>query len=125
MLHKSVLLKESIDKLNIKEDGIYVDATLGYAGHASAILKRIPNGFLYGIDQDDYAIKCSNEKLREINNNYKIIKDNFINLKKDISYIKQLLIQTYADLNLEYVDTNSSDSLDKFNKKYHKRNMND
>lgn len=64
----------------------------------------------------------------KINDNDKRItelSDNFINLKKDISYIKQLLIQTYADLNLEYVDTNSSDSLDKFNKKYHKRNMND
>ena len=64
----------------------------------------------------------------KINDNDKRItelSDNFINLKKDISYIKQLLIRTYADLNLEYVDISSSDSLDKFNKKYHKRNMND
>ena len=64
----------------------------------------------------------------KINDNDKRItklSDNFIDLKKDISYIKQLLIQTYADLNLEYVDISSSDSLDKFNKKYHKRNMND
>ena len=64
----------------------------------------------------------------KINDNDKRItelSDSFINLKKDISYIKQLLIQTYADLNLEYVDISSSDSLDKFNKKYHKRNMND
>ena len=64
----------------------------------------------------------------KINDNDKRItelSDNFINLKKDIFYIKQLLIQTYADLNLEYVDISSSDSLDKFNKKYHKRNMND
>ena len=64
----------------------------------------------------------------KINDNDKRItelSDNFINLKKDISYIKQLLIQTYVDLNLEYVDISSSDSLDKFNKKYHKRNMND
>ena len=81
MLHKSVLLKESIDNLNIKADGIYVDATLGYAGHASEILKRIPNGYLYGIDQDDYAIKCSDEKLSSIGSNYKIIKDNFVNMK--------------------------------------------
>ena len=85
MLHKSVLLKESIENLNIKSDGIYVDATLGYAGHASEILKRIPNGFLYGIDQDDYAIKCSEEKLKNISNNYKIIKDNFVNMKKDLA----------------------------------------
>ena len=64
----------------------------------------------------------------KINDNDKRItelSDSFINLKKDISYIKQLLIQTYADLNLEYIDISSSDSLDKFNKKYHKRNMND
>lgn len=82
MLHKSVLLKESIDNLNIKNDGIYVDATLGYAGHASEILKRIPNGFLYGIDQDDYAISCSNDKLSKIGSNYKIIKNNFVNMKE-------------------------------------------
>ena len=42
MYHKSVLLKESIDNLKIKKNGIYVDATLGYAGHSSEILKRIP-----------------------------------------------------------------------------------
>lgn len=52
MYHKSVLLKESIDNLKIKKNGIYVDATLGYAGHSSEILKRIPDGYLYGIDQD-------------------------------------------------------------------------
>ena len=82
MLHKSVLLKECIDNLNIKDNGTYIDATLGYAGHASEILKRIPNGFLYGIDQDDYAIKCSKEKLSKIGSNYQIIKDNFVNMKK-------------------------------------------
>ncbi|MEE3342634.1 MAG: 16S rRNA (cytosine(1402)-N(4))-methyltransferase RsmH [Bacilli bacterium] len=81
MLHKSVLLKECIDNLNIKDDGIYIDATIGYAGHASEILKRIPNGFLYGIDQDDYAIRCSEDKLSKIGNNYKIIRDNFVNMK--------------------------------------------
>lgn len=81
MLHKSVLLDECINNLNIKDSGIYVDATLGYAGHASEILKRIPNGYLYGIDQDDYAIKCSDEKLSSIGSNYKIIKDNFVNMK--------------------------------------------
>ncbi len=53
------------------------------------------------------------------------LSDSIINLKKDTSYIKQLLVQTYVDLNLEYLDVSSSDSLDKFNKKYHKRNMND
>ena len=50
MYHKSVLLDECIDNLDIKEDGIYVDATLGYAGHSSEILKRITNGYLYEFD---------------------------------------------------------------------------
>ena len=85
MLHKSVLLKESIDSLNIKENGIYVDATLGYAGHSSEILKKIPKGFLYGIDQDDYAIEKSNELLKTIANNYKIIRTNFSNMKKELN----------------------------------------
>lgn len=84
MLHKSVLLKEVIDSLNIKRDGIYVDATLGYAGHSSEILKRIPNGFLYGIDQDDYAITCSHGKLSSISDNYKIIRNNFVNMKEEL-----------------------------------------
>ena len=55
MYHKSVLLDECIENLNIVSDGIYVDATLGYAGHSSEILKRIPEGHLYGFDQDDFA----------------------------------------------------------------------
>ena len=84
MLHKSVLLNESIENLNIKDNGIYVDATLGYAGHSSEILKRIPNGYLYAIDQDDYAIEKSKEKLNTIASNYHIIKSNFSNLKEQL-----------------------------------------
>ena len=84
MLHKSVLLNESIENLNIKDNGIYVDATLGYAGHSSEILKRIPNGYLYAIDQDDYAIEKSKEKLSTIASNYHIIKSNFSNLKEQL-----------------------------------------
>lgn len=56
-LHTSVLLKESIDYLNLKNDSIIVDCTLGYGGHSSLILKNIPNGFLYSFDQDKTAIK--------------------------------------------------------------------
>lgn len=85
MYHKSVLLDECLENLNIKEDGIYVDATLGYAGHASEILKRIPQGHLYGFDQDDYAIEKSNEKLKNIGNNYTIIRSNFANLKEELN----------------------------------------
>lgn len=84
MLHKSVLLKEVIDNLKIKSNGIYVDATLGYAGHSSEILKRIPDGFLYGIDQDDYAISCSKKKLSSISDNYHIIRSNFANMKSEL-----------------------------------------
>lgn len=84
MLHKSVLLNEVIDNLSIKKDGIYIDATLGFAGHSSEILKRIPDGFLYGIDQDDYAISCSKKVLDQIGNNYTIIRNNFVNLKSEL-----------------------------------------
>ena len=65
-MHYSVLLNESIENLNIKENGIYVDCTLGYGGHSSEILKRLKNGFLYCIDQDDEAIKYSQERLSKI-----------------------------------------------------------
>jgi len=81
-MHFSVLKKECIDNLNIKSDGIYVDGTIGLAGHSSEILKSIPNGFLYGFDQDDFAVNESEKKLSEISNNYKIIRDNFVNMKK-------------------------------------------
>ena len=59
MKHKSVLLEESIDFLNIKEDGVYVDATLGFGGHSLEILKRIKKGFLFAFDQDKEAISYS------------------------------------------------------------------
>lgn len=83
-MHKSVLLKEAIDNLNLKEDSIIVDATLGFAGHSSEILKRIPKGFLYSFDQDDEAIKYSSKKLSNINDNYEIIRSNFENLKEEL-----------------------------------------
>ena len=81
MKHKSVLLKESIDFLNIKEDGIYVDATLGFGGHSLEILKRISKGFLFAFDQDSEAILYSKERLKGYTN-LKIIKSNFANMKE-------------------------------------------
>lgn len=84
-MHFSVLKEECIENLNIKNDGIYVDGTIGLAGHSSEILKKIPNGFLYGFDQDDYAISKSDEKLKEINSNYKLIRENFVNMKKTLN----------------------------------------
>ena len=80
MLHKSVLLEESIDFLNIKEDGVYVDATLGFGGHSLEILKRIKKGFLFAFDQDSEAIAYSKERLKNYDN-YKIIKSNFVNMQ--------------------------------------------
>ena len=85
MYHKSVLLKECIDNLNIKENGIYIDATLGFAGHSSEVLKRIPKGHLYAFDQDDFAIEKSKALLKEIGTNYTIIRSNFSNMKKELS----------------------------------------
>lgn len=83
-MHKSVLLNECIENLNLKEDSIIVDATLGYAGHSSHILKQIKNGLLIAFDQDDEAIKSSNERLSKIASNYKIVRSNFVHLKKEL-----------------------------------------
>lgn len=85
-MHKSVLLKESINGLNIKSEGIYIDATLGYAGHSKEILKKLDKkGFLFAFDQDMDAIKYSDVCLRKISDNYKLIHDNFKNIKKYIT----------------------------------------
>ena len=83
-MHKTVLLNEAIDNLNINEDGIYVDATLGFGGHSGLILKRIKRGFLFAFDQDTMAIEYSEKKLSEIGSNYEIIKSNFAYLKKEL-----------------------------------------
>lgn len=85
MKHKSVLLDEVIKYLNIQGDGLYVDATVGYAGHSGEVLKRLnEKGFLFAFDQDTEAIKYSNDKLSEIGDNFIIIKSNFADMKKYI-----------------------------------------
>ena len=66
--HKPVLLNEVINGLNIKPDGIYVDGTLGGAGHSIEILKNIPKGLLIGIDRDEDALKAAKEKLKDFQN---------------------------------------------------------
>lgn len=83
-MHISVLLEEAITGLNLKENGIYVDATLGYAGHSSEILKRITRGCLFAFDQDVDAINFSQKKLSKIGNNFTIIKSNFVNMKEEL-----------------------------------------
>lgn len=81
MEHYSVLLNEAIENLNIKEDGIYVDATLGLGGHSSKILEKLTTGHLYAFDEDKMAIDYADKRLAKINTNYTIIKSNFVNLK--------------------------------------------
>ena len=83
-MHKTVLLNEAIDNLNIKTDGIYVDATLGFGGHSGLILQRIKRGFLFAFDEDKMAIEYSEKKLSDIRSNYEIIKSNFMYLKKEL-----------------------------------------
>lgn len=84
-MHKSVLLNESIEGLNIRDGLIYVDCTLGYAGHSGKILKKNKKGWLYAFDQDEEAIEYSNKKLNSIGSNFEIIHSNFVNLKKELN----------------------------------------
>ncbi len=83
-MHYSVLLKESIDNLQIIPSGKYIDATLGYAGHSSVILSKLDSGFLYCFDQDIEAAKYSEKKLSDIGNNFKIFNTNFVNMKESM-----------------------------------------
>ena len=85
MKHYSVLLNESIEGLNIKPDGIYVDGTLGYGGHSSVILSQLTTGHLYSFDQDLEAIKYSEERLSKIGKNFTIIHSNFEKLKEKLA----------------------------------------
>lgn len=78
--HYSVMLKESIDMLNIKSDGIYVDCTLGGGGHSLEILKKLDKGHLYAIEQDEFAIKKAKERLIDYKDKLTIINDNFANI---------------------------------------------
>lgn len=86
--HKPVLLKETIDGLNIKKDGIYVDGTLGGAGHSKEILKKLsPKGLLIGIDRDDDALKAARENLKQFEN-VKYIHGNHDEIKEILEELK-------------------------------------
>jgi 16S rRNA (cytosine1402-N4)-methyltransferase len=78
--HISVLLHESIDLLDIRDGGVYVDLTLGRGGHSSEILKRIPHGKLIAFDIDEEAVAESKKRLDAIGNNYVIYRENFANV---------------------------------------------
>ena len=98
--HKSVLLEETIDSLNIKPDGIYVDGTLGGGGHASQVCQRLNSqGRLIGIDQDGAAILAASQRLKEYEDKVLIVRSNYQEIKQ---VLKELGIQKadgiYLDL---------------------------
>ena len=81
-VHYSVLLQETIENLNIKEDGIYVDGTLGGGGHALEVVKRLSDkGRFFGIDQDDAAIRAAGERLKEYEDKITLIRSNYCNMQ--------------------------------------------
>ena len=88
--HVSVLLNEAIDGLNIKENGIYMDGTLGGAGHSKVIAQRLTSGMLIGVDQDLNAIAKSKKVLKEFGDRVTIVHSNFRNIK---SILKDLDIE--------------------------------
>ena len=86
--HKSVLLNETIDALQIKPDGIYVDGTLGGGGHSYEICKRLSDkGRLIGIDQDAAAIEAATERLGEFKDRVTIIRSNYCEMKRQLNSI--------------------------------------
>ena len=80
--HKSVLLDESIDMLNIHDNGIYVDGTLGGGGHSEAILNKNKSVRLIGIDRDDDALKAAGERLKVFGDRVTLVKSNFADTAK-------------------------------------------
>lgn len=93
MRHKPVLLREVLEVLNMKPEGIYVDATVGCGGHACETAKRLKSGLLIGIDCDKEALRCAEETLGDFATKIKLIKANF----KDLANILD-------DLHIESVD---------------------
>ena len=91
--HVSVLLDECIEGLNIKPDGIYVDGTLGGAGHSSCIAAKLTTGRLIGIDRDPVALKAAGERLKPFADRVTLVHSNFCEIK-----------QVLQDLGIEGVD---------------------
>lgn len=83
--HYSVLLAETVEQLQIKPDGVYVDGTLGGAGHASEVCKRLTTGRFYGFDQDDAAIEAASERLAPFGSTVTIIRNNYCNAKAELA----------------------------------------
>ncbi|MBR1571545.1 MAG: 16S rRNA (cytosine(1402)-N(4))-methyltransferase RsmH [Lachnospiraceae bacterium] len=91
--HYSVLLGETIEQLNIKEDGVYVDGTLGGGGHSYEIAKRLTTGRLIGIDQDEDALKAAGERLQEFGDKVTLVRSNY-----------ESMATVLRDLGIEKVD---------------------
>ena len=109
--HKSVLLEETIDSLNIKPDGIYVDGTVGGGGHASEVCRRLgEHGRLIGIDQDQDAITAAGERLAEFGDKVTIVRSNYEQIK---SVLQELGIEKvdgiYLDLGVSSYQLDTAD----------------
>lgn len=110
MKHYSVMLDEAINGLNIKDDGVYVDATLGYAGHSKEILKRIKKGKLFAFDADSEAINYSHQLLKSISSNFKIIHSNFKYLNEKLDEESVGLVDGFLfDLGLSSPEIDDAD----------------
>lgn len=83
--HYSVLLRETIEQLQVKPDGIYVDGTLGGGGHAFQVCSRLTGGHFYGIDQDDAAIAAAGERLAPFGDSVTILRDNYRNMRSALA----------------------------------------
>lgn len=83
--HYSVLLAETIEELHIRPDGIYMDGTLGGAGHAFEVCKRLTTGRFYGFDQDDAAITAAGKRLEPFGDRVTIIRNNYCNAKAELT----------------------------------------
>ena len=79
--HQSVLLTETIEQLQVKPDGIYVDGTLGGGGHAFEICRRLDEGHLYGIDQDEDALRAAGERLAPFGDKVTVLRENYRNAR--------------------------------------------
>ena len=84
MKHVSVLLHETVDSLNVKPDGIYVDGTLGRAGHAKYLISKLTTGHLYAFDKDEQALKESRENLKDVLDKATLIHADFSRMKEEL-----------------------------------------
>ena len=98
--HRSVLLNETVDSLNIKPDGIYVDGTVGGGGHAYEVAKRLgPSGRIIGIDQDADAIAAATERLKDYKDKVTIVRSNYRNIREVLEGLRiQKADGIYLDL---------------------------